>query len=490
MVHALTVLYLICGALLTVYTAGGLILTAIYLLKLGKPSTPPAPLIDYPTITIQLPIYNERYVVERLLDAISKMDYPVTRLTIQLLDDSTDDTSRIAARKILQLRQQGFNVQHIRRTNRTGYKAGALAYGMTQSETEFYAIFDADFVPPPDFLTRVMPHFVDNPALGLVQGRWGHLNSDENALTAAQTLAIDAHFVIEQSARSEAGLLLSFNGTGGIWRADCIHDTGGWQDTTLTEDFDLSYRAQLRGWRLMTLRDLIVPGELPSQIAAFRQQQARWAKGSTQCLLRTIRPLWTLTGIPLAARVMATLHLCQYIPYPILVGLTLLTPILALSGVLNEIPVGFLTFSGIVPPLMYVISQVTTEQQWARRLLAFPALIIYGTGIALSNTMSVFSVLVGLTDEFRRTPKHGTQTDTAAYTVNDGWMSLAEAGMALYAIWGVVVTWQHFPAATPYLVLSAASYGVVSLTAMRDQFRLRRLHGQTDRVSSVGGSGD
>lgn len=479
---ALILIYFISAGLLTVLTGGGFVLTLIYLFKRPFSTVTHQP-NEWPQVTVQLPIYNERYVVERLLRAVCNLDYPADKLTVQLLDDSTDITTTIAARVITQLRQHvGCEIQHIRRANRDGYKAGALTYGMTESPTSYYAIFDADFIPPRDFLKRLMPYLLENPQLGLVQGRWGHLNSDDNLITAAQTVAIDAHFIIEQTARTRADLLLNFNGTGGIWRADCITAAGGWRDDTLTEDFDLSYRAQLAGWQLMTVPDMVVPGELPRQLTAFKQQQYRWAKGSTQVLMQTIRPLWQQAGISVVQRVMGTLHLAQYMPYPLLILLPLLSPPLLLSGVMDDLSLGFMTFSGIVPPLMYVISQIGAGRGWQKRLIGLPSLILFGTGIAINNTLAILSALLGQSSGFQRTPKHGNHSTTAAYVVRGDAVTMIELLMSAYVLWGAWLAWSRFPIATPYLLLSALSYGVVGGVGVYEQYRVQRLRQSVQAV--------
>lgn len=475
MTNGLIYLYLVCGVLLTIYTAGSLTLILLFLLNGRKiPSCPPQP-EHYPSVTIQLPFYNERYVIERLLNAVSEIDYPYDRLIIQLLDDSDDDTTAIAACQVTALRKRGLTIQHIRRRQRTGYKAGALAFGMSQSVTDYYAIFDADFVPPPDFLKRTIPFLAADSRLGVVEGRWGHLNPHENALTAAQTLAIDAHFVIEQAARSQTRLLSTFNGSGGVWRRTTIEDAGGWQPTTLTEDFDLSYRAQVRGWRVLVLPDLVIPAELPAQVRIFRQQQARWATGSTQVLRQMIGRVWRVPELSLPQRIMGTLHLCQYLPYPALIGLTLLTPLLIALGAMDSIPLAFLNFSGIVPPLMYLISQLAIYRDGLRRFLAFPALIIFGTGVTLSNTWAVVTTLFSNPTTFQRTPKAGnTSTQRTQYITHDNALAYAELLVALYTAWGVWIALHQFPPAAPYLALSTAAYGGMSLWSFREQFRFRR----------------
>ncbi|MEM6284097.1 MAG: glycosyltransferase [Chloroflexota bacterium] len=471
MILSLAILYVLLAVLLFVTTVGSLVLLLIHLLNNDVPETPHCP-VEWPTVTVQLPIYNERYVVERLLEAVAALDYPADRLVIQLLDDSTDATSRIAARKLAQLRTRGLTVQHIRRVNRTGYKAGALQAGMAHSRTPYYAIFDADFIPPPDFLKVTVPHLLADDALGMVQGRWGHLNAHENPLTAAQALAIDGHFIIEQASRSKAGLLLNFNGTGGVWRAACIEDAGGWRDTTLTEDLDLSFRAQLRGWHMRTLPDVVVPGELPAHLLAFKQQQFRWAQGSTQCLLLMVKPLWRSPHTRISQRVMGTLHLVQYLPYPLILMLGLLAPPLLLAGVFAELPLAFMTFSGIVPPIVYAVSQQAIYPDGWRRMIAFPALIVFGTGVAINNTIAMFSAIIGQSGEFRRTPKSGGSGSVYATTADI--TTLLEISVALYIGWGAWLAVQHAPYTAPYLALSAFSYAATALWSLWESWQTYR----------------
>ncbi len=470
----ITSLYLICGALLTVYSIGGFTLLIIRLLWRTKAAPTPI-LTSYPTVTVQLPVYNEPAVIERLLYAAAALDYPRDRLVIQLLDDSTDETSQIAAYHIRRLRKRGYTMQHVLRPNRHGYKAGALQHGLTHSTTEYYAIFDADFLPPTDFLTHTLAHLQQNPHVGMVEGRWDHLNPTDNALTEAQAMAIDAHFVIEQSARSAAGLLLNFNGTGGVWRAACIQDAGGWRSDTLTEDLDLSYRAQLRGWQMALLPQLTVPGELPVSLLAFKRQQFRWAKGTTQCLLRTVAPLWRSKRLSVFQRVMGTLHLCQYMPYPLIVVIGLLSPVLILTQAFRDLPLAFLTVSSIVPVLIYTTSQMLQARNWPRRMLALPALVIFGTGVAISNTIAILSAVIGHTSEFQRTPKSGGQPGPIYdATAQDAVIMLLEGSMAIYIGWGAWLATQQNRAIIPYLLTSAIAYGVVALQSVYERLYVQR----------------
>jgi len=464
--------YLICALLLTLYASSELLLLLAYW-RYRNIVLPLPTVKEWPSVVVQLPIYNERYVVERLLAAVAALDYPREKLIVQVLDDSTDETTTIAAAETARLQAAGLNIHHIRRENRTGYKAGALAYGLSLVQTDLVMVLDADFVPPPEFLKRTVPYLAANPKLGMVQTRWGHLNPFNNWLTLGQTLALDGHFVVEQTARSRAGLLMSFNGSGGVWRTQCIRDAGGWRDLTLTEDLDLSYRAQLAGWHFLYLPDVVVPGELPPQIAAYKQQQARWAKGSTQCLGYILPPLWH-SQFTLPQRVMATLHLCQYLPHPLMVILLLLTPPLLISHELQQIPLGLLGIVGLGPPLVYVVSQQALYPDWKRRLLAFPVLLALGTGIAWSNSIAVMGGLLGWKTEFRRTPKFARVWHDTRYAMRSNPGLLVEVVLAIYAIWGVWLALKLSPALVPYLGVYGFAFGSVALWGIRDTWLARR----------------
>jgi cellulose synthase/poly-beta-1,6-N-acetylglucosamine synthase-like glycosyltransferase len=470
----LTVLYVICALLLTIYAGSELLLLLTYWRYRHKQPTTPT-ITEWPSVVIQLPIYNERYVVERLLNAVAALDYPRDRLLVQVLDDSTDETAEIAAAKVAELAATGLDIRHIRRKDRKGYKAGALAYGLSLTDSELVVVLDADFVPAPDFLQRTVPHLAADPGLGMVQTRWGHLNPFSNLLTLGQTLALDGHFVVEQTARSRAGWLLSFNGSGGIWRAQCIRDAGGWRDLTLTEDLDLSYRAQLAGWRFLYLPDVVVPGELPPQIAAYKQQQARWAKGSTQTLAHILSPLWH-SKFSLSQRIMATLHLCQYIPHPLMVTILLLTPPLLLAHGLEKLPLGLLGIVGLGPPLVYVVSQQTLYPDWKRRLLAFPVLLALGTGLSWTNSQAVVGGLLGDKGEFQRTPKFARAWQGSGYALRLDPSLWVELFLMAYAIWGVIVALRHSPPLAPYLAVYGFAFGWVAFWSLRDRIEMWRSH--------------
>jgi cellulose synthase/poly-beta-1,6-N-acetylglucosamine synthase-like glycosyltransferase len=464
-------LYVICALLLTLHAVGQAILLLAYLKH--RRHTPPLPVVsEWPTVVVQLPVYNERYVVKRLLDAVARLDYPRERLAVQILDDSVDETTLILAVQVEALRRAGLNVHHVRREVRSGYKAGALAYGLTLTDSEFVVILDADFIPPPDFLRCTIPYLAGDPQLGMVQTRWGHLNPFDNLLTRGQTLAVDGHFVVEQTGRNRAGLLMNFNGSGGVWRAQCIREAGGWSDMTLSEDLDLSYRAQLIGWRFLYLPDVTVPGELPPQMAAYKQQQARWAKGSTQCLTAYLGPVWR-APLSLIQRLMATQHLFQYMPQPLTVLLLLLTPPLLMGHGLQRLPLGLLSLAGLWPPLIYFISQQALYPDWRRRLLSFPVLMALGIGVAWNNTRAVISGLVGERNEFRRTPKFAQAWQASGYALRGDAGVWIELFMALYALGGAWIAFRVAPAFVPYLGLYAFAFGWISLWSLWESWQVR-----------------
>jgi cellulose synthase/poly-beta-1,6-N-acetylglucosamine synthase-like glycosyltransferase len=468
----LTILYVTSAVLLTLYTSGQIVLLALYLRHKNREI--PLPVIDkWPTVTLQLPIYNEHHVVKRLLNAVARLDYPRDRLVVQVLDDSTDDTSRLIAILVAKLRRDGLNIQHIQRKSRVGYKAGALAYGTSISDSELIGVLDADFILPPDFLRRTVPYMVADPSLGIVQTRWGHLNAFDNWLTRAQALSVDAHFVVEQTARNRAGWLLTFNGSGGLWRAACIRDAGGWCDDTLTEDLDLSYRAQLAGWRYLYLPDVAVPGELPPQLAAYKQQQARWAKGSTQCLVRLTGPVWR-GRLTLAQRIMTMQHLCQYLPHPLMLILLLLTPLMLLTGALQNLAIAPLGLAGLAPPLLYMVGQQTLYRDWKSRMMAFPGLMVLGTGMIWNNTWAVLSVLFDKSPEFRRTPKFARGWQSSSYALASDRSTWIEMLIAVYALWGTGVALSEMPSLAPYLGLYAVAMATIVLWGQWENRNLRR----------------
>lgn len=470
MTLALTILYASCALLLAIYTLGhGLLLIQYMRHRHQVDQLPTLDAVEYPPVTVQLPIYNEQFVAVRVLNAVANLDYPTDKLRIQLLDDSTDATSQRLVTHMAYYPH--LHIEHIQRSERTGYKAGALAYGLSKTDTDFIAIFDADFIPPPDFLKRTIPYLVADKNLAVVQTRWGHLNASDNWLTRSQVLSIDTHFMIEQYGRNRSGWMLPFNGTGGVWRRDAIEDAGGWSHATLTEDLDLSFRAQLKGWYALFLPDIVVDGELPPQIAAYRRQQGRWAQGSSQCLRRLIIPLWC-SEKSLMTKLMATQHLAQYVPHLLMLILLLLTPPMLLSGALRALPLAPLGIIGLIPPLMYIVSQYDNPQGHGRNLLAFPTLLLIGTGLIAHNARYVLKGFVTRYSVFERTPKFVDGWQHSGYALLSDGTTILDLVLLLYALWAAWLAWQRAPTLMPYLLLHALSFLTVVAWDALDRWRI------------------
>lgn len=489
----LGVIYLIAALLVAVYGGNAVLLAVLYLRGRGDYPVEPSP-GEWPVVTVQLPIYNEMYVVKRLVRAVTELDYPRDKLQVQVLDDSTDETTWLARACVTQYRAQGIDITLVHRQDRQGFKAGALTHGAKSARGEFIAVFDADFVPAPDFLKRTVPHLVADPHLAFVQTRWSYLNAGYSSLTLAQTIALDGHFVVEHLARNRNGLLMNFNGTAGVWRKQAIEDAGGWHSDTLTEDVDLSFRAQLVGWRALYLPNVEAPAELPPQMAAFKRQQARWATGAAQCLVKLAVPLLrgeatsrTLrlgrSGEPRprlswAARLEGLLHLSVWIAHPMsLVLLFFIVPML-----LGQIPVTLnLTIFWLValgPIFAYALSQRHLYADWKQRMMAaMPVLALIGTGLALSNTVAIARGLLVHDRTFQRTPKfhierRGDQWAGNCYALSFEWLVVGELLLALYALAAVAVAvavGNYF--AVPFLLLYVGGYGYIGLYGVRDAWR-------------------
>jgi cellulose synthase/poly-beta-1,6-N-acetylglucosamine synthase-like glycosyltransferase len=402
--------YAVCVLGLFVYGVNAYIMVALHRRSRRPRPTAPPPVV-WPTVTVQLPIYNERYVARRLLEAVGALDYPADRLEIQVLDDSTDETTAIVVEMARTLAGRGLNVVHLHRRERAGFKAGALAGGLKEASGEFIAIFDADFVPPSDFLRKTLPYFAD-PTVAVVQTRWGHLNRDFSLLTVAQALGIDGHFAVEQSARHRGGLFLNFNGTAGVWRRIAIDDAGGWTHDTLTEDLDLSYRAQLRGWRIEYRDEIVCPAELPVLVTGFKSQQRRWAKGSIQTavkllpeVLRSSRPVWV--------KYQAAIHLTYYLIHPLMLVVVVLSAPLLLTRPLTPTR-SLLTATSLVfglaaagPGFMLVYAQRVLGSGWLARAWLLPTIMVIGVGVAWSTSLAALGGLRDRDTTFVRTPKFG-----------------------------------------------------------------------------------
>jgi len=383
-------------------------------------AAPPAPAEDaWPVVTVQLPLYNERFVAERLLRAVAALDYPRERLEVQVLDDSTDDTSAIVARVCEQLRRGGLDVRHLRRADRTGFKAGALTAGLAAARGDLLCIFDADFVPARDFLRRLVPWLSTDPGVGMVQARWGHLNREDSLATRVQAMLLDGHFAIEHAARHRGGCFFNFNGTAGIWRRAAIEDAGGWQSDTLTEDLDLSYRAQLAGWRFVFVPDVVVPAELPVEAADLEAQQHRWAKGAAQTA-RKLLPRLLAAPLPWRVRHEAFVHLTANVCYPLLAVLAaLIFPAMLLRRgggwgqvLAADLPLFALASGSVL--LFYVASQVAVGEPWRARLRLLPALMATGIGLSVTNSAAVVTGAFVRGGTFHRTPKYRREGGAAS----------------------------------------------------------------------------
>ena len=459
-------------------------------------SEPPARFAEgaLPFVTIQLPIFNEQYVVDRLVDACCRLDYPRDRFEIQVLDDSTDET-RVVAREIVDRYAAGFAglepqpIFYIHRTNRHGYKAGALDAGLDTARGEFVAIFDADFVPPPEWLMQVIDHFAE-PGIGMVQTRWTHLNRNYSFLTQVEAILLDGHFVLEHGGRSRAGVFFNFNGTAGMWRTRVIGEAGGWQHDTLTEDTDLSYRAQLIGWRFKYLQDVECPAELPIEMTAFKTQQARWAKGLIQTA-KKILPRVLASDAPWHTKLEAWYHLTANISYPLMIVLsTLLMPAMIIRSwqgyiqmVLIDLPL-FMASTMSVSSFYLVSQKELHPKTWWKTILYVPFLMALGVGLTITNTKAVMEALFGVQSAFARTPKYrvekkGERSQAKKYRKRLGivpWIELALGFYFAYTVWYAISTENFFT--VPFLLLFVLGYWYTALLSL--------LQGRFERFGTAG----
>jgi cellulose synthase/poly-beta-1,6-N-acetylglucosamine synthase-like glycosyltransferase len=430
-------------ALLALYASHRWIVLARFArLARAAPPAPPAPPADgWPAVTVQLPVYNERLVVERLIDHVAALDYPADRLEIQVLDDSSDDTGARAAAAVARHRSRGVDIVHLRRVDRSGYKAGALAAGLRRARGGLVAVFDADFTPRPDFLRRLVPHFAD-PRVGMVQARWTHLNAGRSWLTGAQAAMLDSHFLLEHRVRLAGGLFFNFNGTAGVWRRACIEDAGGWSHDTLTEDLDLSYRAQLRGWRFVFDATVAAPAELPADMEGFKAQQRRWAKGSIQTA-RKLLPRVLASPLPARVKLEAAFHLTSNAAYPLLLALAvLLPPVLLAPATLPRAAVwalqALLLGFGLLPVALFLaVARRAAGAGPGCAARDAAAALVLGVGLSVSNARAVLEGLGRRTGEFVRTPKSGDGAAAAhgpRYRPAAGARGAVEFGFALYAV--------------------------------------------------------
>ncbi|MGI9534239.1 MAG: cellulose synthase family protein [Thermodesulfobacteriota bacterium] len=442
--------------------------------------------ISYPKVTIQLPIFNEMYVVERLISAVCKIDYPKELLEIQVLDDSTDETSEIAKNSVEKFKKSGFQIEFIHRDNRRGYKAGALEEGLKKANGDFVAIFDADFIPPADFLKKTIDYFTD-PDVGIVQTRWGHLNLNYSILTKAQSILLDGHFAIEQPTRFKHGVFFNFNGTAGILRKTCIQSSGGWQHDTLTEDLDLSYRAQLDGWKLVYLKDVVSDAELPVDMNAFKSQQHRWAKGGIQTAKKLLPRILSRKDLPTKVKVESVFHLLGNLSYVLLLALlTFMVPMgyfWKSIGWEKVILINLVTISAGTGSIFYFYYLAIIEvhgKEWKRFFKYIPVALALGAGLALNNSKAVFEALWGKESEFKRTPKFAVQNK------RDVWSSRSYASSKevtaffefmlgiLFLIQTVYAIYMGYIGWIPFLLLLQFGFIYISLYSFIHSWKRKR----------------
>ncbi len=457
---------------------------------------------NLPPVTVQLPIYNERYVVERLIDAVTALNYLTDKLEIQILDDSTDDSVELSAHKVAEYQAQGINIKLIRRPERVGFKAGALAYGLDQSMGEFVAIFDADFVPDPDFLLKTIPHFAD-PTIGIVQTRWTHLNEDYSLLTQLQAFGLNAHFFIEQGGRNAADFFMNFNGTAGVWRKKAIYDAGGWSSDTLTEDLDLSYRAQLKGWKFVYREDIGSPAELPVAMAALKSQQYRWMKGAAECARKIMLNVLRAPDVPFVNKVHAFFHLFSSSTFLLVFILAVLSvPVLYIRNTHPEWAlayylINFFQYNLIILLLFYGIpfwrsnqkkgtARSTSRFVW--RFMAYSSLMM---GLSLHNSIAVIEGYIGRKTPFVRTPKFNVANGSDSWRTNvymaQGipWLTFLEGGIVLYFLVGIALgVYLHDYRMLFFHGMLTAGFGMVFVYSLLHTVRQPAGHSTTETFST------
>jgi len=474
---ALLIPYFIVLILLASYGIHRYTLVYLYYKKKQNATKPPQEFTELPRVTVQLPIFNEQYVIDRLLQAVCRMEYPRDKLDIQLLDDSTDETASVARELVEHYASQGYPVAYLHRTNREGFKAGALHEGLKAAKGECVAIFDADFVPPPDFLLKTVHHFTD-PTIGMVQTRWTHINRNYSFLTEVEAILLDGHFVLEHSGRARHNVFFNFNGTAGIWRRKAIEDAGGWEHDTLTEDTDLSYRAPLKGWKFIYRQDVECPAELPVEMTAFKTQQARWAKGLIQTG-KKILPKVLKSNQPFRVKLEAWYHLTANLSYPLMVILSvLLLPAMVIrfyqgwfQMLYIDIPL-FLASTFSISSFYLVSQRELFPRTWPRALLYLPFLMALGIGLTLTNTIAVLEALIGKKSAFARTPKYRVETKRdvvrgSKYRKRLGWVPWVELLIGSYfalTVYYALDNENYFT--VPFLLLFVIGYWYTGLMSL------------------------
>jgi cellulose synthase/poly-beta-1,6-N-acetylglucosamine synthase-like glycosyltransferase len=491
-----TISYFIVLTGLSLYGLHRYVIIYLFWKNRHRAPQPRAQFKELPVVTVQLPVFNEMYVVERLLKSVAALEYPRELLQVQLLDDSTDETTEIAAKQVAELKAQGLDIELIHRTDRTGFKAGALENGMKSCKGQYILILDADFVPAPDMLLKTIHYFTDEK-IGMIQTRWGHLNRTYSLLTRIQAMFLDGHLLLEQTARSRSGRFFNFNGTAGLWRRSCIEDAGGWQHDTLTEDLDLSYRAQLKGWRFVFLADLVTPAELPVDMNGFKSQQHRWTKGSIQTCIKLLPQVWR-AKLPLLVKLEGTAHLTSNYAYLLLIFLCLLMHPSTGGAVsadtagsvshfwrtlLIDVPI-FLSASMPAAVFYLCCQRELYPRSWWKEILYMPALLALGIGLAVNNARAVFEAMIGLQSEFTRTAKYGIQSRTQSwkrskYSPLKSITPLAELAFAGYFSKFLLAAIQNGQwLAVPFLVLFAGGFAYVGVCSVAQWFPQLRMPGR------------
>jgi cellulose synthase/poly-beta-1,6-N-acetylglucosamine synthase-like glycosyltransferase len=495
----LLISYIVCLSILTIFASHGFVMIYHYM-KHKHTVEPELSLSAFPMVTVQLPLYNELYVVRRLIEASCAIDYPKDKLEIQVLDDSTDETVEIVDRVVKEMKAKGHNIHHIRRSSRKGFKAGALKEGLKIAAGEFVAVFDADFVPRKEFLMKTIPYFATDPKMGMVQTRWEHLNNEYSVLTRTQAIMLDGHFVIEQHSRNQAGYFIQFNGTGGVWRKACIEDAGNWQADTLTEDLDLSYRAQLRGWKFKYLKDFTSPAELPADINALKSQQFRWTKGAIETS-RKLLPLVWKSKMPMRIKIHSTFHLTSNFCYPFIILAALLNMPMTFikhGGEFNTyfdfMSVFILAF--VSSFLFYFYAQKDVYEDWRRRMMLFPVFMGGSMGFSVNNTKAVLEGLFKYKTEFVRTPKYSIKEkkdswkDKKYVGVKFSWVVIVEVLLAMYCLFGVFASLYYLEiAAIPFQILFSWGFGSIAYLSIQQaweahKMRVEQLDVQTAMVTA------
>jgi len=473
-----TICYFIVLLGMSVYGIHRYFIIFLYFRNRHRTPRPPLRFSELPMVTVQLPIYNEVYVIKRLLAAVSQIDYPREKLEIQILDDSTDETTEIAHREAVHLRHLGFQVELVHRLHRMGFKAGALNHGLKQAKGEFFLILDADFIPPSNILQQTVHYFTD-PAIGMIQTRWGHINRSYSWLTRAQAILLDGHLLLEQTARSRTGRFFNFNGTAGLWRRNVIEQAGGWQHDTLTEDLDLSYRAQLNGAKFLFLSNLVTPAELPVDMSGFKSQQHRWTKGSIQTCKKVLPLVWK-SRLPWWIKAEAAVHLTSNFAYLLLALLCILlhpsrTEIATdWQGALINLPIfGATTLSVAV---FYLCAQRELyPKEWKREILFFPFVLALGIGLSISNARAVLEAVFNHESPFARTPKYGFALAERLrkknrYAAFGNAFPIVELLFAIYFSYFVVTALGNREfLSLPFLMLFQIGFAYVALTSLQER---------------------